>query len=291
MTIVTVCRNAAGVLGRALSSVESQMGSDGSPFLDYEHLIIDGASTDGTVAIARAYAARQNKRGVTVTVISEPDEGIYDAMNKGLALARGEYIAFLNADDRYDVGALGLVEKLARSTAADCIGGACEIVEPGTGGSGGRDGCGTFEGSSESDRFDVAHPAMRVVRRRPVMPEMLDKKYPQEMPAAHQSLFVRTKLMRELRGFRPQFCVAADYDLCLGLLGRCGSEGERKPHWAFTDEVLSYFTLGGESYHPTRTARDYRDVRLANGWPYLMTQLLYLRNACASRAARLLKRS
>lgn len=90
VSIITVCFNAAGNIERTLRSVDNQT------FTAYEHLIVDGASTDGTLAAIRA--AGDNPRR---WVISEPDEGIYDAMNKGLQAARGQYVLFLNAGDEF----------------------------------------------------------------------------------------------------------------------------------------------------------------------------------------------
>jgi len=89
LTIVTVCRNAATTIGETLRSVDRVLG-DAS---DVEHWIVDGASTDGTLEIVAA--ARQPMRRHQ----SEPDTGLYDAMNKGLRLARGSYVWFLNAND------------------------------------------------------------------------------------------------------------------------------------------------------------------------------------------------
>lgn len=85
ISIITVTYNAASTLPATLASVEAQT------FRDFEHIIIDGASTDATVAIASASPSAQ--------VISEPDRGLYDAMNKGLKRARGRYLLFLNAGD------------------------------------------------------------------------------------------------------------------------------------------------------------------------------------------------
>lgn len=86
-TIITVTWNAASVIGPTISSVERQTSSD------YELLVIDGASTDDTLAIVgKATVA-------ALRVFSEPDKGLYDAMNKGIARARGRYIMFLNAGD------------------------------------------------------------------------------------------------------------------------------------------------------------------------------------------------
>lgn len=89
ISVITVCRNNAATLERTLHSVMSQ----DWPFI--EHIVVDGASTDGSVAILKSFPQGQPY------FISEPDNGIYDAMNKGLTRANGEIICFLNADDQY----------------------------------------------------------------------------------------------------------------------------------------------------------------------------------------------
>lgn len=87
ISVITITYNAASVLPRTMKSVESQT------FRDFEHLIVDGASTDNTIEIARKVASAR--------ILSEPDNGLYDAMNKGLDLARGKYVLFLNAGDTF----------------------------------------------------------------------------------------------------------------------------------------------------------------------------------------------
>lgn len=87
ISVVTVCRNAEKTIGKAIASVAQQ--SHG----DYEHLIVDGASTDGTLKII------QDARHDRMRVISERDRGIYEAMNKGLRRFEGDAVTFLNADD------------------------------------------------------------------------------------------------------------------------------------------------------------------------------------------------
>jgi len=88
-SIITVTWNASSVIAPTLKSVERQTNSD------FEMLVIDGASTDGTLDIVRS-ASISNLR-----VFSEPDKGLYDAMNKGIARARGRYLIFLNAGDAF----------------------------------------------------------------------------------------------------------------------------------------------------------------------------------------------
>lgn len=88
ITVVTVCLNAERTIRRTIDSVLSQT------YTNLEYLVIDGGSTDGTLALLRSYEQR-------VKFISEPDRGMYDAMNKGIRLARGEWIHILNSDDWY----------------------------------------------------------------------------------------------------------------------------------------------------------------------------------------------
>ncbi len=94
-SIVTITYNAEGVLKRTLDSVLSQS------YPQVEHIIVDGASRDATVSIAEDYQAQSAKLAPehVVKIQSEPDKGLYDAMNKGLKRATGDYILFLNAGD------------------------------------------------------------------------------------------------------------------------------------------------------------------------------------------------
>lgn len=96
VSIITVVRNGCNTISSTLNSVREQS------LLAIEHVIVDGASSDGTVELIKA---AQHDR---LHWISEPDRGIYDAMNKGIEMARGEWILFLGADDELsDVSALG----------------------------------------------------------------------------------------------------------------------------------------------------------------------------------------
>lgn len=89
LSIITVCRNSAETISRTFDSVREQA------FRDFEYIVIDGASTDGTLDIVRA------NEDLITKWISEPDGGLYDAMNKGIALSKGRYIHVLNSDDLY----------------------------------------------------------------------------------------------------------------------------------------------------------------------------------------------
>lgn len=93
ISVVTITYNAAEVLQSTLDSVMMQ------DFPHVEHLIVDGASKDSTVKIAQTYkiASDEAENGHKIRISSEPDGGLYDAMNKGLQRATGDYIVFLNA--------------------------------------------------------------------------------------------------------------------------------------------------------------------------------------------------
>ena len=95
ITYVTITYQAAKVLQRTLDSVLEQ------DYPEITHLIIDGASTDGTIDLVNDYIERSNaaENGHKVLLMSEPDKGIYDAMNKGLRSLDGDYVCFLNAGD------------------------------------------------------------------------------------------------------------------------------------------------------------------------------------------------
>lgn len=96
-SIITVCFNSAKTIRQTFESVLSQSCKD------YEYWVIDGASTDGTVDIIREYEPRFEGR---MHWLSEPDKGIYDAMNKGIRLSKGEYLNFMNSDDFFEPEAL-----------------------------------------------------------------------------------------------------------------------------------------------------------------------------------------
>jgi glycosyltransferase len=89
ISIITITYNSAKTLQRALDSVQSQT------YKDVEHILVDGASTDGTLAMIEAYAQKHEN----VRYLSEPDTGIYNAINKGIRMATGDVIGFLHSDD------------------------------------------------------------------------------------------------------------------------------------------------------------------------------------------------
>lgn len=108
ISIITATCNSAATLGDTLESILRQT------YRDFECIVVDGASTDATPELIRAYEPRFGGR---MRWISEPDSGIYDAMNKGLALATGDVVGMLNSDDFYTSD--GVLERVAETMRQD----------------------------------------------------------------------------------------------------------------------------------------------------------------------------
>lgn len=178
ISVITITYNAASTLPRTLESVAAQS------FTDFEYLIIDGASTDGTIERANTCPI--------ATIISEPDKGLYDAMNKGLRKASGEYVIFLNAGDTfYSSETLQLY--------ADAISSAPE--KPGI-----------VYGQTR-----IVDNSGRYLRERHLhAPERLDfKSFLDGMTVCHQAMCVRRDLAPE---YDLRYRFSADYDWAVKIL-------------------------------------------------------------------------
>jgi glycosyltransferase involved in cell wall biosynthesis len=117
ITIVTVVRNGANTLEQTILSVINQT------YQNIEYIVIDGASTDNTLDIVRKYEDRIDYW------MSEPDEGIYYAMNKGIELASGDYIAILNSDDYYEPDACEIIADNIEKTHKDIYYGIMRVID------------------------------------------------------------------------------------------------------------------------------------------------------------------
>lgn len=118
ISVITITYNAAETLPLTMESVAEQT------FADFEHVVVDGASTDETIMIARQMGTPG------LRIISERDKGLYDAMNKGLKLARGRYLLFLNSGDRFhSPDTLEHYAAAISANAPDIVYGDTEIVD------------------------------------------------------------------------------------------------------------------------------------------------------------------
>lgn len=182
ISIITVTYNAASVLKRTLDSVKAQS------WQQIEHLIIDGASKDETVSMAETYKAQCPYE---VVILSEPDKGLYDAMNKGLRLATGDYLVFLNAGDT--LHAADTLETIVRS--AQPLPGVLY---------------GDTAITDEQGNF------LHLRRLRP--PKKLSwKSFRQGMLVCHQAFYALTDIAKNLP-YDPRYRYSADVDWCIRVM-------------------------------------------------------------------------
>ena len=123
-TVVTAVFNAEDVIEKTIKSVLNQT------YTPYEYLIIDGKSSDKTVEIIRKYSKHFEEKNITLKIVSEKDNGIYNAMNKGIDLAEGDFISFLNAGDWYELDALENINKFYEEDSFDLTYGGLHYVNP-----------------------------------------------------------------------------------------------------------------------------------------------------------------
>jgi glycosyltransferase involved in cell wall biosynthesis len=203
ISIITVAFNAASTIVDTLQSIALQTHAE------IEHIVVDGASTDGTQDIVDRYGS------YIARFVSEPDKGIYDAMNKGLGLATGEIIGFLNADDVYaDEEVLERVTLIMDRNDLDAVFGDAEFVNP-------------------------ANPArtLRRYRSERFLPERIAWGW---MPA-HPSLFLRRRVYERFGNFKIDYHIAGDFE----LVARIFHGGKLK--FQYVPEVWVRMRSGGVS--------------------------------------------
>lgn len=180
ISIITVCYNSAATIRDAIESVLSQ------DHVDVEYLIVDGNSKDGTLEIIRSFGDR------IARWISEPDGGIYDAMNKGIALATGDVVGILNSDDFYfDNGILSRVAEAFEDLQVDSVFGDLIFVHP-----------------------DNLNKVVRTYSSKGWHPGKFARGF---MPA-HPTFFVRRKYYERHGLFKTDYKIAADYEMLIRLL-------------------------------------------------------------------------
>jgi len=229
-TVITITYNAAQVLQRTLDSVLSQT------YEDVEHLIIDGVSTDDTLRLAEDYKQRSDESGCGHKVIikSEPDLGIYDAMNKGLTQALGDYVVYMNAGDFFP--AADTLEQIAHRCRLNELPSA-ELPAVLYGNTNIVDNEGRF-----------LHP------RRLQPPEHLTwRSFRQGMLVCHQAFYARTDLAKNLQ-YDTHYRYSADVDWCIRVM----REGERAglPFYNINMVVANYTEEGATTRHHRDSLRE-----------------------------------
>lgn len=177
-TVVTVVFNGESVIEKTVESVLNQ------EYPPFEYLIFDGASTDRTLNLIAQYEEAFARKGITLSVVSEKDGGIYNAMNKGVKAASGDFVSFLNAGDWYELDALKNINAFYQEEPFDLTYGGLHYINPN----------GTVTNKmSKLDRFPVSSRHWN-----------------------HPSMFLRREIYQKY-GFDEQFRAYADFDLYLKL--------------------------------------------------------------------------
>ena len=173
-TVIKVCYNSAATIRKTFESILKQT------YPNIEYIVVDGQSTDGTIDIIKEFVPLFGER---MKWISEPDDGIYDAMNKGIRMASGELIGILNSDDYYELDA---VEHMV--------------------------------GAMTDEPYQILYGAMRIWKdgmERSI--SIGSHLFLREGMIGHPSCFVSKQLYMDLGGYDTQFVSAADYDFMLRM--------------------------------------------------------------------------
>jgi glycosyltransferase involved in cell wall biosynthesis len=215
ISVITICRNAEAIIG---SAIDSFLACD---YPNLEYVVVDGASTDGTMTVLSRH------RDKIDTLISEPDEGIADALNKGIAASKGEYHYILHADDRIYPRALRAL--------AEAAGGAPVV-------------------SGEVRVMD----GLRLVRTFRPVPRLLTEK----MSVPHMGTIIRKDVWAEVGGYDKRRRIAMDHLLMLRILRRHGVAGFR----AVPATVAEYHVGGLSDRLLFRGYAEVRDNLLEEGY-------------------------
>lgn len=215
ISVITVCLNRADMIEKTILSVINQA------YTELEYIIIDGGSSDGTVDIIKKYER------VIAYWVSEPDEGIYDAMNKGIARATGDVVAFLNSDDWYEGNTLSRVANYFKQYQPMILSGKQNVFRKG-------------QWEKQTLELDAEEVSIRV-----------------RMNCRHPATFVKRELFDRFGGFDTQYQIAADYDWML----RMYDEGIRTLK---VDDVFTNFSSKGiSSTNLELTIKETRQIALS----------------------------
>ena len=204
VSIITVTWNSAATLQDTLDSVLSQT------YQDIEHIIVDGMSKDETMAIVRKYEPLYKGR---LKYISEPDHGIYDAMNKGLSMATGEVVGVLNSDDLYND--VNVVADIVSGFMDEEVGAVC--------------------GNLYFVRADDLNAVVRLWKGSPY------KSFKSGWHPAHPTFYVKRIYFEKFGGFDTSFAVSADFELMLRFIEK------RRIKIKYIDRYFVKMRVGGES--------------------------------------------
>ena len=247
-TVITITYNAAPVLQRTLDSVLGQT------YEGVEHLIVDGASSDATVQMAHDYKALSDASGNhhKVIVRSEPDHGIYDAMNKGLSQASGDYVVFINAGDFFP-----------RADTLEQIAHRCQLNQTAT-----DELPAVLYGNT-----DIVDQEGRYLRPRRLQPPAVLswRSFRQGMLVCHQAFYARADIAKNLQ-YDTRYRHSADVDWCIRVMREAERMGLRLCNTGMT--VACYTEQGNTTEHHRASLRERYSI-MATHYGRVQTFLLH----------------
>ena len=234
ISIITVSFNSEKSIKTTIESILNQT------YTNIEYIIVDGNSSDKTVEIIASYHKEFINKGIRYRWISEPDAGIYDAMNKGNSLATGDYVNVIGSDDWFELDAMEKVANNQRETSADFIHGNINVY-------------------SSSKVF-------LKVRRAGSRKDMI-----KEMSFFHPSSFIKKEVIDKMSGYSLEYKICSDYDLILRILNKNFS-------FSYVNNTLVNVAYGGISTLQVQKAlSESHRIRVKNGYNPFLSKFFYFR--------------
>lgn len=221
ISIITVCYNSEKTIEDTIESVLNQT------YENIEYILVDGRSIDNTLDIIKSYENEAKEKGIIYKWTSEPDKGIYDAMNKGIEMTSGELIGVINSDDWYELDAVEMVAKSYISTNKKL----CLIY---------------------GDLNYIKNE--KFYKREGNSFEFLPEKM-----IGHPSCFVKKETFLKYKKFNLKYKCAADYDFMLKLF-----KGKEK--YLKLDRVLANFRMGGATDEDYTSKNETLKIQLENNY-------------------------
>ncbi|MFW5795076.1 MAG: glycosyltransferase family 2 protein [Bacillota bacterium] len=237
VSIITVCYNSEKYIRDTIESVLNQT------YDNIEYIIVDGDSNDNTLSIIKEYEPEFNGR---MRWISEPDEGIYDAMNKGINMSKGDIIGLLNSDDWYELDTISKVVRTFNKKNADMV-----------------HGC--MARYNFNDELDSIYGKRK---------SML--KFAEKAPYNHPTCFVKKNIYKDFGTFNNKYKIISDYDFMLKIFK------SQKVEVVFINEILTNFRLVGvtsttkkvpvKALYQILKSNDYNKLKIYTGILYRILQ-------------------
>ena len=290
ISLITACYNSAKTIRTAMESVLAQKG------VDIEYIVVDGGRKDGTVDIVKEYSTHSTRSTrLTFKWFSEPDKGMYDAINKGIKMATGDIVGILNADDvlasddtlAHIAGRFSRVERVET----------CSHLRQGFGGRGGGDGksggvvsggVGELSRVERVERVDCVYADIRFVKEGETVEALREARTVRYCSAKrwrpwmfrfaamvpHPSFYVRRECFEQLGGYSLDYRICADFELELRYLLLA------KLRAAYLPECVVIMRMGGMSTSGWRSnlvinREDLRALRAHSIWSCM--PLIYLK--------------